>query len=257
MTDESVISGLRVHDRDLNRRPPAASPELARSLEPALREFDEQARSLAVSYVTRWNGPGAGNLLLKLTADRSVTVAAAAAQSLLRISDTPPGEAILAAIPSRQDAFVRGKLYLAAGQAKTPPGLASFRATAAKESDPNAAEEAQAAAVKLGGDVERKAFIERIKTTVPDKALRVHEQMLYVGDPKLAKALGPWFGKKDDIMRLSGDREGGGGMVRMCDLAVWTAYRLGVKFALQPDYLTTFDGAVLDAAKGACAGLPD
>jgi len=256
MIDETVISGLRAHDRNLNRMPPAASPDLVRSLDPALREFDEQARTLAVSYVTRWNGPGAGNLLLKLTADRSATVAAAAAQSLLKIGDTAPGEAILAAIPTRQDSFVRGQLYLAAGKAKTPPGLAAFRSAAAKETDPDAAEQAQVAAVRLGGDVERKAFFERIKTTVPDKALKVGEQMLYVGDPKLAKALGPWFGKKDGIFRLGSDRQGDQ-MARMCDVAAWTAYKLGVKFALQPDYLTNFDAAVIGAAKGACAALPD
>jgi len=257
MTDEAVVSGLRVHDRSLIRTSPTATPNLVRDLEPALRGFDEEARTLAVAYLTRYNGPGTGRLLLTLTADRSATVASAAAKSLVKVSDTPPGEAIVADIPARQDPFVRGQLYLAAGNAKAPPGLAAFRAVASKEQDPGAAEQAQAAAVKLGDDVERKAFIKRVETVHPDYALKVQDQILYIGDPKLTKALIPWFDNKEGVMRQGSDRQNLP-MIRVCDLAVWIAHQLGVKFPVQPeDHLTHYDAAVLNAAKSAVAALQE
>ena len=43
----------------------------------------------------------------------------------------------------------------------------------------------------------------------------------------------------------------------MCDLAAWIAFRLGVKFALDPQYLANFEPGVLAAAKAAVAALPD
>ncbi|MDR3701685.1 MAG: hypothetical protein P4L56_18700 [Candidatus Sulfopaludibacter sp.] len=123
------------------------------------------------------------------------------------------------------------------------------------EKDPDAAESAEVAAVKLGGDAERKSFLKRIEEASPEKALTIQDQMLYVGDPKLAKALKTWFENTAGVMRLGSDRQGGS--VRMCDLAAWIAFRLGVKFDLQPQHLDNFAPGVLAAAKAACAALPD
>ena len=113
-------------------------------------------------------------------------------------------------------------MYLAAGNSKNPPALSAFRDVARLEKDPDAAESAEVAAVKLGGDAERKSFLKRIEEAPPEKALAIQDQMLYVGDPKLAKALLTWFDNTAGVMRLGSDRQGGGS-VRMCDLAAWIA----------------------------------
>jgi hypothetical protein len=146
-------------------------------------------------------------------------------------------------------------LYLAAGNSKIPPALTAFRDAAKLEKDPAAAEEAEVGAVKLGGDIERKSFMKRIEQAAPEKALNIQDQMLYVGDPKLCKALKPWFAREAGVMRLGSDRQGGS--VRMCDLAVWIAFRLGVKFGPQLHSIANFSPGVLNAAKDAIAALPD
>jgi hypothetical protein len=190
-----------------------------------------------------------------MTSDHSLQVAASAARSLAGADFSIPASEIVAVIPSRPDPNVRGYLYLAAGNSKIPPALTAFRDVAKLEKDPAAAENAEAAAVKLGGDVERKSFLKRIEGATPAQALNIQDQMIYVADPKLCKALKPWFAKEGGVMRLGSDRQGGS--VRMCDLAAWIAFRLGVRFDLQPQYLANFAPGVLNAAKDAIAALPD
>lgn len=256
MTDEPVVSALRAHDRRILQGPASPNPNVAPSVESALPGLDEEARAIAALFLAHNNGPGAGNVLLKLTGDRSVQVASSAARSLVNVTDKPAGNTILAAIPARQDRMVRGFLYLAAGKAKSAPGLDAFREVAKKEVDPGAAESAQVALVRLGGEPERKAFLHRISTATAEKAIQIQDQMLYVGDPLLAKGLLPWFGNKEGVLRLGGDRQDR--MARMCDMAVWIAHQLGVKFAMNPsDHLTIYDAGVLAAAKAAIAALPD
>jgi hypothetical protein len=255
MTDDTVISALRAHDRRILQAPSPPTASFVPTLELSLSSFDDSAREVAVLYLAKFNPPGTGALLLRLTADASLQVAAAAARSLATGDHSFPGSEIVAAIPSRRDRHVRGYLYLAAGSSKNPPGLNAFRDAAKPENDPGAAENAEAAAVKLGGDVERKSFMQRIEHAPPEKALTIQDQMLYVGDPKLAKALKPWFGNTTGVMRLGSDRQGGS--VRMCDLAAWIAFRLGVKFDLEPKHLANFAPGVLAAAKAAAAALPE
>jgi len=255
MTDDTVISILRTHDRRILQAPAPPTATFVPTLERSLSGFDDAARELAVLYLAKFNPPGTSALLLRLTADPSLQTAAAAARSLAGGDHSFPGSEIVAAIPSRRDRHVRGYLYLAAGASKNPPALTAFRDVAKLEKDPEAAESAEAAAVKLGGDVERKSFMKRIEEAPPEKALNIQDQMLYVGDPKLAKALKPWFENTAGVMRLGSDRQGGS--VRMGDLAAWIAYRLGVKFDLHPQYLANFKPGVLAAAKAAVSALPD
>jgi hypothetical protein len=256
MTDETVISILRNNDRRILQAPAPPTSNFVPALERSLSGFGDSARELAVLYLAKFNPPGSGTLLLRLTIDSSLQTAAAAARSLASGDYSVAGSEIVAAIPSRRDRHVRGYLYLAAGNSKNPPALSAFRDVAKLEKDPDAAESAEVAAVKLGGDAERKSFLKRIQDAPPEKALTIQDQMLYVGDPKLAKALLPWFDNTTGVMRLGSDRQGGRS-VRMCDLAAWIAFRLGVKFDLQPQYLENFAPGVLAAAKAACAALPD
>ena len=216
MTDDMVISILRAHDRRILQAPAPPTATFVASLERSLLGFDDGARELSALYLAKFNPPGTGDLLLRLTADPSLQVAAAAARSLAGGDHTLPGSEIVAAIPSRRDRHVRGYLYLAAGSSKNPPALTAFRDVARQEKDPEAAESAEAAAVKLGGDVERKSFMGRIEQAPPEKALTIQDQMLYVGDPKLAKALKTWFDKKEGVMRL-----GRTARAAPCACAIW------------------------------------
>lgn len=255
MIDESVISAIRAHDRRILQGPPAATAALAPALERELPKLDPDSRMIASMYLARFNGPGAGAVLLSMSADANEQVAASAAKSLVSVADKPPGDTILEAVRSRRAPAVRGYLYLAAGNAKNPPGLSSFRSNAKAETDPDAGINAQVAMVKLGGDVERKAFFERIQRAGPDDAIKIQEQMVYVGDKKLAKALLPWLAKKDEVFRLGSDRQPE--MARMCDMAVWIAHLLDVSFQPQPDHLRNFGPDVLAAVKAALLALPD
>jgi hypothetical protein len=253
MMAEAFVRSLRQHDPGVLNRYRDAPPELAAEIDKALPELDEEARRLAVLLLERHDKSGSGDLLLKLSGDRSAQVANAAARSLTKVRELPLGEKIVSELPKRPDKFVRGQLYLAAG--KTRSGLEALRRAAAAEPDSSAALDAQAAAVKLGGEPERKLFFERVRKAEPDDALRLADLLEYIGDRRLAKALTPWFANKAGVLRLGGDRQDR--MARMCDLAVWTAHALGVPFPIDPEYLSVYGDAVTARARSAAASLPD
>ena len=82
MTDETVISILRNNDRRILQAPAPPTSNFVPALERSLSGFSDSARELAVLYLAKFNPPGSGTLLLRLTIDSSLQTAAAAARSL-------------------------------------------------------------------------------------------------------------------------------------------------------------------------------
>jgi hypothetical protein len=129
----------------------------------------------------------------------------------------------------------------------------ALRVQIRNEHDREAAEDGEVAMVKLGGIAEREAFLQRVRDTSPDDALRVSDQLLYLGDLKFARGLLPWLSDTRNVTRLGGDRQQR--MARMSDIAVWTAHQLGVRFRISPEYLTNYPDSVTLAARSAIEAL--
>jgi HEAT repeat protein len=201
------------------------------------------------------DGPGDGNLLLRLSSDDQ-QIAVGAAQGLVGMKNLPTAADILLALPKREDSMVREGLYLALGKTGDQGKLEDLRAQTLLEKDNSAREDSQTAAVKLGGDVERKAFFARVQSADVDHAIRCRDQLMYLRDESLAKALIPWLEKNDGVMRLGSDRPPQK-MVRMKDLAVWIAFSLGIKFKMTPEYLTNFEPGVIQECGRALVALPN
>ncbi len=254
MSNEGLIQAIREHDWSVRDRAAQASPTLVAEIERAMPTFDTESGLLAVISLIVYNGPGVGAALLALTHNQHPQVAAEAARGLGKVKDRPPIATILAAIPSRTDPLIRGELYLVAGSAGDARQLDLLRKAAAGESDEEAAAQAQIAAVKLGGLPEREAFMRRIREAVPAQATRVLEQMRYVGDRTLAKALLPWLSNTASVTRLGTDAAGRS--ARMCDVALWTAHLLGVRFEPQPTKLDNYPPGMIAAAAAALRELP-
>ena len=62
-----------------------------------------------------------------------------------------------------------------------------------------------------------------------------------------------WFIEHDPVTRIGTDE--GGRSARLCDLAVWTALRLGIKLPASGDKLANYDDATIAATRAALLQL--
>ena len=231
-----------------------AGDDFPAHLERALATWPQESRELAVQALVVNNTRGAPAVLLSLTKDREPQVAVAAAQALSKVIPLPPKE-ILDALPSRSEPVVRSTLYRWVGTHGKAHDLADLRLRLLAEQDLETAEEGQAAAVRLGGEPERARFKQRVAEAEPDTAVRTCDQLVYIGQKPLAKALIPWLANRSEVMRLGSDRMIK--MARMCDLAVWTSLELGVQMSPKPDRLDVYPQTLLASAHTALVALPD
>jgi hypothetical protein len=254
MTNSEILSAIGAHDWEVRGRVAGAPSNFGEAIGAAASRFDPEARQLAVECLAAWNGPGVGSLLLKLTADSDPQTAAAAANALGRIGDRPPMPAILADIPTRPEPFVRGQLYKLIGSTRATHLLPELRKVAAGESSADAQRDAQRALVMLGGQEEREAFKKRVAAARPDEALDLMDDLLAIGDQRLAKSMLPWLSDEAGVTRLGGDRRPS--MARMCDVAVWTMQLLKIPLPTPPTSLDNYPPEVITEARTALASLP-
>lgn len=243
MNADEALRRLLAHDWALAEERPRIEG-LADLLARSLPEFDEEARELAVECLR--NAPGAGSAMLMLARDPNVQIAAAAAQALADLPEIPPVPQILEAAAAEEEPFVRECLYRAAGRSARPGDLPLVRAAAAREADPEALAWTRAACLRLGGREERKPFLARLDAAPPDEAEMLAEALAYIGDATLTRGLLRWLDNRSPVFTLDPWR--GEVVVRMCDLAVWTARRLGIRFMPEPDALRPYDDRTIAAA---------
>jgi hypothetical protein len=254
MTVSEILQAIAAHDWTVKQRVVGAPANLGEAIGTALGRFDPEARQLAVDCLEAWNGPGVGALLLRLTADSDPQTAVAAANALGRVSDRPPLPQILSEIPTRGEPFVRGQLYKLIGATRATHLLPELRKVATGESSADAQRDAQRALVMLGGQEEREAFKKRVAEARPDEVLDLQEDLIAVGDPRLSKAMLPWFDNEAGVTRLGGDRNPK--MARMCDVAVWTAQLMKIPLPTAPTSLTNYPAQMIAEAKAAVMALP-
>ncbi len=252
---QNFISALRQHDRSVLDRVSQAPAELPKEIDAAVADLDAEARELAVELVTRQDNDQAGKFLLRRTADADPNVSTLAADNLGKIINKPKTEDIIAAIPQREDPFVRGKLYLEAGRREENFVLEELRRTAANEDDEDAKLQALAARVKRGGQSEKTEFLDVVRQTAPDDALRTQTLLLYIDHANLAKGLLPWLSNEENVTRLGSDRQNM--MARMCDIAVWTAHLLKVKLPFETTHLRNFTPEEIENTRKILELLPD
>jgi hypothetical protein len=235
---QDIISILQKHDRTVLKNTTQFPAGVTSEIERKLATLDPEARELAIEFVVIQDSENAGRFILNMTNDQDVNVATLAVESISKVVTKPKAGEILEAIPKRDDPFIRGKLYLEVGKRSDDYVLDGLRKVCAKEGDEEAKLEALAAMTKAGGKPEKARFIEAVKTTEPDDALKMQELMVYIGDASVAKGMISWLGNEEGVMRIGSDRQNM--MARMCDVAVWTAILLKVKLPFQATSIKVF-----------------
>lgn len=243
------LRAIEAADRSIlapHARPPAG---LVPELRIRVAKMKDPARVVAAQVLEKVDSTEASSLLLFLAKDVNLSVASAASRALRNAKSLPAGEDILRVIPTVPSAPVRAHLFLAAGKAKTP--LPALRLAIPAEPDSKARQAAIAAAVRLGGDVERQAFTLQVRRAKAEDVIELMDLLVYIGDKRMGAALLPLFDSQEPVLRISPDPESR--MARKSDMAVWTAHELGLIPHLRLTGIRRFDAATIAAARAACA----
>ena len=243
------LTAIEAVDRSVLSPKATAPAGLAAALRPRLPKMKDQARVVAAQVLEKLDTAEGASVLLSLTADPNLAVAAAASRALRGARNLPPGEELLQVIPKTENPAIRAHLYLAAGRAKTP--LAALQQLAEKEQDPQTRQAAIAAAVRLGGIPERAKLDAAIRASKMEDVVRLTDLLVYIGHKSMAPALLPLFDSQEPIFSISPGPNSR--MARRCDIAVWTTHQLGLVPSLKLTSIRNFDSATIAAAKGAAA----
>ena len=229
-----------------NARPPKG---LVAELRNRIPNMKDAARVVAAQVLENLDTAAGASVLLLMLHDPSLSVASAASRALRNARNLPAGEEILRAIPTVESATLRAHLFLAAGKTKIP--LPLFRQALAAEVDPEAKQAALAAAIRLGGDIERAKLAALVRDAKMPDVVQLMDLLVYTGDKRMGAALLPMFDSQEPIMRISPGPNSR--MARRSDFAVWTAHQLGLIPNLRLTAIRNFDASVIAAARAACA----
>ena len=244
---EKILNSIRTHDRSVLDQARNAPGGVTQEIDNIIGTLDDEARELATEFVAAQDSEQAGTFLLRRTADTDANVATVAVENLGKIVNKPESNVLIAAIPERPDPFVRGKLYLEAGNRQEEFILEELRRISMNESNKDAKLRSLAARAKRGGRQEIAEFMEIVRRTEPDDALDIQALLLYINNPKLASALLPWLDNEEGVMRIGSDRQNM--MATMADVAVWTVHMLKISLPFETTHLRNYTDEEIESVK--------
>ena len=255
MSSQAIIEAVQLGDWDAISAVPPEPLRLAEDLEHVMTQLGDEGSQIAATLAGRYPGPQTARFMLTMARSTHQQAAATAAMSLSNLPQAPSAADIASTVTRAVDPMVRAHLYLALGRSRDAEALPALRQLLSTETDATAAEKGAAAGARLGGAAERVALLARVTGASVANAKDVYDDLLNVGDVRFAKGLLPWLDQQDPVTRIGGDE--GGRSARLCDLAVWTAMRLGVALPASDTALANYDDATLQATRAALLRLPN
>ncbi len=238
MQAQLVIEALENEDA---RRLAAARPfpvDIFLHIEPILEGLDTPGRLMVVDVLaevsrtaTEETGamPAGVSALLTMTGDPDERVANDAANALLELAKVArrPASHVVHTAAVRLFASVRIKLYRLVGIWGDASVLAELRKLYDLEQDPVARRKLEVAASRLGGVDEQRSFLNRVSQAKAREALAIYGDVVDARDFGALRCMLPWLDNNTvvDVVGTHSTQFS----VRMCDLAVLAADRLGVQ----------------------------
>ena len=255
VSNQAIIEAVQRSDWDAISAVPPDPLHLSDELELVMPQLDDEGSQIAATLAANHPGPNTARFMLAMAQSTHMQAAVTAATAIRSLQPPPSAADIAGTVKRAADPMVRSQLYLALGHSTDPEALPLLQRLLTTETDAGALEKGTAAAARLGGAVERTAFMARVTTASAGNAKDVYDDLLYVGDVRFAKGLLPWLDQTDPVTRIGGDE--GGRVARLCDLAAWTAMRLGVKVPVPNTKLDVYGDGTLQATRAALMQLPN
>ncbi len=253
LSNHAIIDAVQRSDWDALGAVPSDPSRLADDFETVLPQLDDEGSAIAAMLAARYPSAHTARFMLTLARSTHLQAAINAAMSVSTLPDPPTVLDIAATVRKAIDPMVRAQLYLALGRSHDASALPALLALGVAEHDADASDKGVVAAARLGDVSARASFMLRVENATIENAKDVYDDLLYVGDVRFAKGLLPWLDGHDPVTRIGTDE--GGRSARLCDLAVWTAVRLGVKLPVSGDALDNYDDATIAATRAALRQL--
>ncbi len=252
---EQIVALIKA--KDVSAKTLCSQPDdtITQALVEAFDEFDIESLDLALDCLAAQQTPAAAQALLTMTNDKNPDVAAGAVNRFARLVQFSSGDAILAALAEAEEPFIREQLYLVLGATGNNALTAPLQSQAQEEDEPETQLAALAALARLAEPAAEQTFLELLRTAEADDAVDLSEKLVYTGNTRLLKGLLPWLTNQEGVFRLGSDRHPDT-MVRVCDLAAWTAQQMGVAFTPPLAHIDIFDDQVLAQAHSLLSRLP-
>lgn len=255
LSNQAIIEAVQRGDWDAINAVPPEPLRLSEDLEQVMAQLGDEGSQIAATLAGRYPGPQTARFMLTMARSTHQQAAVTAAMALSSLPQAPSVVDIASTAKRAVDPMVRAQLYLALGRSRGAVALPLLRELLSTEVDATAATKGTAAAARLGGKAERVALMARVTGASVANAKDVYDDLLYVGNVRFAKGLLPWLDQQDPVTRIGSDE--GGRSARLCDLAVWTAKRLGVPLPVSDSALANYDDATLQATRAALLQLKD
>ncbi|WP_394835369.1 hypothetical protein LVJ94_00395 [Pendulispora rubella] len=268
-TADDFVRAARANDQSFRKNAKHAPADLPQALDAARKTMPVDARKSAAGFLCEVDTIESNEVLLKMAADIEWNVEMVAVNCLREHRNVPSADAIIAAFPRIQG--MRSLLYEILMKRPDPTRLDAVRQLVAKDGKDGhwVREDGELAAIAFGGEEERNRFAARIvaapqpfedyvsRTRVhDDDVMRVSKHLILLNDKRMAKALLPWLSNATHFSICQShfcpwvDTE-----VR--DVAVWTAYQLGVPLDYPLTALAHYHPAVHRDMYLALSALPD
>jgi hypothetical protein len=249
---DNYITALQQHDSTLSKRAGDIPPGWLAEVSKTWKDLDGEARDLAVDVAANMGSHQSGQFLLSVAAMPGEDAASPAANALLTHPQAPDGNTLAAAASGVGDPHIRANLYRAAGIRRA--AVSQLEPLFAKETNPDARRALRDAMARLGHLPSLHAIYHETENAEPQQVIDLEDTLLYVNDPRLARALVPWLHKTGDVTRFSSDRSPL--MLRQCDFAIWIARQLGTGVQLHSAHIEIYSVGYFQAAKPVLEALP-
>jgi len=252
MEAKELIRRLQEHDETVLEDISPTEPRLAEIV--SIRELDSEARTLFIRGLARQPSTASTEALVQLLLDEEVQNAALAIHTLSQRKTPPPASALLKVLEQAGEPLIRRELFRLLGQQPDQTLRSAVRNQADREEEEDAQLWALAGLARFGdGEMERKLH-EKIHQATSETASALGEIVLYVGSRRLATGLLSWLSQDTIVRWLPPHRNPIG--IRMCDLAIWTAHRLGISLQPAPTRLDRYSEPMRIAARKTIETLP-
>lgn len=253
VSNQAIIEAVQRDDWDAISAVPPDPLQLTADLEHVMAQLGDEGSQIAATLASRYPSPETAHFMLAMARSTHMQAAVTAAMSLSSLPDGPSMIDLVGTVKHAADPIVRAQLYLALGRSTDAQALSALRVLLSTETDASAAVKGTAAAARLDGAAERTVLLARVTNASAENAKDVYDELLYVGDVRFAKGLLPWLDTLDPVTRIGSDTDNRA--ARLCDLAVWTALRLGVKLPASGAKLANYDEATIAATRAALQQL--
>jgi HEAT repeat protein len=244
---QSLIANERIVEAETLAR--TLGPAAVRALLPLATHESTDVRLAVLEIASQVQHPETCPLVLRMLFDADELVSSLAATQVSKCSTPEARGPLLEALERRPPPEAGRALALQIGRVGNADDREPLRRHRVEAADPSYRHALSVALVRLGDSEARRELEEQLASPILETRLQALRDIEYVGDPQFVARFADVLDDRRDAVPLSMPDQPPMVFARVCDVAVLTMLRLGVKLSYAFDRLTRLEERHLDEAK--------